>query len=233
MTLHSVEKRSHLLPALAISLALHLLLLWAPPLARRGGDAAAPLVATLRPVLPPLQGRQTPESTTPANPPPAAPAAAAVPEMVSSPQKVSVGETPIAAATPDSTATTPDRSDIFSGGAASPAPVPVAVGPAGDGLDPDGLRGYRLALAREARRFKRYPAEALAADLGGTVELRVAIASPGLPPVVQLVVSSGVPSLDEAALDMLRQALAATPLPESLRRQAFNISLPIVFELPD
>lgn len=103
---------------------------------------------------------------------------------------------------------------------------------AGDGLDAEGLRGYRMALAREARRFKRYPARALEAEWSGTAEVSVALAADGLPLAVQLVRSSGHDLLDEAALEMLRRALPATPVPDSLRGRAFSVNLPVVFELP-
>lgn len=109
----------------------------------------------------------------------------------------------------------------------------VAQPPVGGGLDPEGLRGYRLALAREARRFKHYPAQALAAELGGTVELRVTVRESGTPAEARLSRSSGVAVLDEAALDMLRQALPITLVPPSLQGQAFSISLPVVFEPPE
>ena len=46
-----------------------------------------------------------------------------------------------------------------------------------DGLDADGVRAYRLALAREARRYKRYPREAIDAGWQGTVEVLVAVAA--------------------------------------------------------
>ena len=110
--------------------------------------------------------------------------------------------------------------------------VPVAAAPTGgDGLDADGVRQYRLALGVQARRYKRYPASALEANVGGTVEVRVMVATCGLPQEVQLARSSGNGPLDDAALDMIRQAVPRTTVPEPLRSRAFAVSLPVVFDL--
>lgn len=119
--------------------------------------------------------------------------------------------------------------------AAVRAPVAAATLPAqpGTGLDADGLRSYRLSLATQARRFRRYPARALEAGWSGTVEVRVTVAADAAGPVAELVRPSGHGALDEAALEMLRQAAPATPVPESLRGRVFAVSLPVVFDLPE
>lgn len=107
--------------------------------------------------------------------------------------------------------------------------------PPSPGLDAESLRSYRLALAREARRSRRYPARAIEAGWSGTVELRVS-ASPGLgAPLVRvdLAKSSGYPVLDDAALEMMREALPSAAIPAPLRERAFSVDLPILFELPD
>ena len=116
------------------------------------------------------------------------------------------------------------------GGASGSAPA-AAAPTAGDGLDADGVRQYRLALATQARRYKRYPASAREANVGGTVEIRVAVASGGLPQDVQLARSSGNDLLDDAALEMIRKAAPRTTVPELLRSRAFVVSLPVVFDL--
>ncbi|HZV55530.1 MAG TPA: TonB family protein [Rhodocyclaceae bacterium] len=92
---------------------------------------------------------------------------------------------------------------------------------------------YRLALAREARRHKRYPVQAIDAGWGGTAEVRVAVRADGVAQSAALEKSSGHAVLDDAALDMLRHALTATPVPPALRGQAFAVNLPVVFELPE
>jgi periplasmic protein TonB len=104
---------------------------------------------------------------------------------------------------------------------------------AAEGVDADGLRSYRLALAREAKRHKRFPTRAIEAGWVGTTELRVSVSADGMAPTVRLEKSSGHDALDEAALDMLRDALPTTPVPPSLRGRAFVVNLPVVFELPE
>lgn len=111
------------------------------------------------------------------------------------------------------------------------AAVPSALLPAA-GLDADGLRSYRLSLAREAKRHRRYPSQAIEAAWSGTVELRVSVPAGLGRPAVQLAKSSGFPMLDVAALEMLRQAIPTTPIPAPLQERGFAVDLPIVFELP-
>lgn len=93
-----------------------------------------------------------------------------------------------------------------------------------------GEREYRLGLAVQARRFKRYPPRAMADGIGGTAEVRVAMAAAAPTADVQLLRSSGDASLDAAALEMFTRAAARTVLPESLRGHEFAVSLPIVFD---
>lgn len=88
-----------------------------------------------------------------------------------------------------------------------------------------------MALATEARRFKRYPQRALAEEIGGTVELRIAVAAGGQSQEVAIARSSGYEALDDAALEMLRKAAPRTAVPELLRRRSFVVNLPIVFEV--
>jgi protein TonB len=111
-------------------------------------------------------------------------------------------------------------------------PAVASALPASPGVDADGLRAYRVALAGEARRYKRYPAQAIEAGWSGTTELRVSVTPGRSAPIVQVTKSSGYGVLDEAALEMLRRALPVTTIPASLRERAFSVELPIVFDLP-
>ena len=103
----------------------------------------------------------------------------------------------------------------------------------GEGLDAEGLRGYRIELARVARAYRRYPRQAEDAGWQGTAEVRVTVLEGGIAQEPKLLHSSGHPVLDEAALAMLRQALPQTPVPPVLRQRAFALDLPVVFELPE
>lgn len=109
--------------------------------------------------------------------------------------------------------------------------VPSAL-PAGEGMDAEGLRGYRIALARETKRFRRYPPRAIDAGWEGTAEVKVLLGAGGIARGVALARSSGHAVLDETALAMLAEALPATPVPPALRERDFAVTLPVVFELP-
>ena len=101
------------------------------------------------------------------------------------------------------------------------------------GANAAGLRQFRLALAGEARRFRRYPEAARRDGLSGTAEVRITVET-GLPARrVELSRSSDYAVLDAAALEMLRQAVRRVELPESLRGQSFAVSLPVVFEVEE
>lgn len=99
-------------------------------------------------------------------------------------------------------------------------------------LSADGLRRYRLSLATQARRFKRYPAQALAAGWSGTAEIRLAVASDGQGEAT-LSRSSGYAVLDRAAQTMIEQSAQHTPVPEALRGKAFSVVLPVLFDIND
>jgi len=227
VSFQSLPKRGNLIPALAISSLLHFLLLWPAASPHNDGEILRALVATLRP--PPALG---------AKPPPPALASAKPP----SPQKAlaSAAETIPAAPLPGfhnnihSTAEIPLRSG--SPAAAASASLPVALpedrgDAAGAELDAEGVRQFRMALAAEARRFKRYPPQAQETNMTGTVEIRVVVAAPGGAREVHLARSSGHELLDDAALDMMTRAAPRAALPETLRRRAFVVSLPVVFDL--
>lgn len=100
-------------------------------------------------------------------------------------------------------------------------------------IDPAGLRQYHFALGRAASRFRVYPPQAREAGWQGRVTLRLAMVAGGIPRDLILRVSSGHPALDQAAQEMLRQAIDHTPVPETLRGQPFIIDLAIDFDLTD
>ena len=102
-----------------------------------------------------------------------------------------------------------------------------------DGLDPDGLRAYRVALASELRRFKNYPPRAVEAGWTGTAEISLSINAIGNVQTVLLTKTSGYRVLDEKALDMMRHAAPRTAIPGTLRGQPFSTKLPIAFTLDD
>ena len=96
----------------------------------------------------------------------------------------------------------------------------------------DGLRRYRLGLAIQARRFKRYPPRALAAGWSGTTNIRLAVDAAGRSEA-SVARSSGYAVLDEAARTLIAQSAQRTSLPEELRGKAFSIDLPVLFNIAD
>lgn len=95
----------------------------------------------------------------------------------------------------------------------------------------DGLRGYRLAVASQARRFKRYPAQAMASGWVGSAEIRLEVSSDGQPRDATVSRSSGHELLDRAAQAMIDAGAQRARLPDSLRGKAFAVVLPVVFNL--
>lgn len=109
----------------------------------------------------------------------------------------------------------------------APAPEPTR-----EVLSAEGLRQYRLSLAREARRYRQYPALARARGWEGTVELKIEVA-PGARPAVGVLRSSGHEVLDAQALEMMGRAVLATVLPTSLQGRSFEVPVPVRFALDD
>ena len=242
MTFHSFDMRGigtrRLRFAILASLVFHLLLLWpAPP--RPPGKEAALLQATMRPSPP-----------APAAPAPFLPPRAVVPaptiaprlpvlatKQLDLPTPIPVPQAPPIAADP----VTPPAP-----GPALPATIGTSVAPAasspsgvlltqanasGEALD--GLRGYRLSVATQARRFKRYPPQAMAAGWVGSAEVRLEVGNDGRPRAATVGRSSGHESLDRAALTMIDAGALRASLPESLRGRNFAVVLPVVFNLED
>jgi protein TonB len=213
---------SGLVRAFAVSIAFHVLLLWPAATVWQEAVPSAPMVASLRPSVAPVAPTPPAIVHQRTNPPPTKPRAIvaeqgetrAIDDLSSTPSPVTGSEPEAAPQPPEA------------------RPVVASALPASPGVDAEGLRTYRVALAGEARRYKRYPAQAIEAGWSGTTELRISV-MPGRPtPAVLVTKSSGYPVLDEAALEMLRRALPATAIPASLRERAFSVELPIVFDLP-
>lgn len=97
----------------------------------------------------------------------------------------------------------------------------------------EGLGEYRLGLAREARRFKRYPTVARENAWTGVVVLKIQGAASSATPTVSVDQSSGHAVLDAQALEMVEEATRLAPLPDSLMGKRFAISLPIHYRLDD
>jgi protein TonB len=95
------------------------------------------------------------------------------------------------------------------------------------------LHHYRLALASQARRFKRYPAQAMESGWAGRAEVRLEVGSDGEARSAKLARSSGYAALDRVALSMINAGALRAALPENLRGRSFAVELPVVFDLED
>lgn len=222
--------------AIIASLLLHLLILWPAASRLLNKDAPARLQATLR-WLPPPAVKPVPRAAAvaplrapipePILPRPLAPVLepsrpASVPPAADAMAKASAASEPAASA---SAAAPAPAASLSSGAVLSDASA------AGEAVD--GLRAYRLALASQARRFKRYPPQAMASAWEGSADIRVEVGGDGRPHPATLVRSSGRDLLDQAALAMVDAGALRARLPDSLRGRSFAVVLPVVFNLED
>jgi protein TonB len=122
----------------------------------------------------------------------------------------------------------PGRDSVASAAAAA---APLAA--EGDVVDADALRSYRMSLALQARRFKRYPEQAQAGGWSGVAEVRLAIAQGGRPVGAEVSKTSGYAALDRAALAMIDAAAQVAPVPSGLQDRRFAVILPVVFNLDE
>lgn len=126
------------------------------------------------------------------------------------------------------------RSDGIGAGAgsrsdASRTSKPTVDDAAGSGLRKDDLRQYRTDLIAIARAVKSYPALARERGWEGTVEVELKFSAATRLKDVTTIRSGGHRQLDEQALETVRQAAAAVPLPDSLAGADFRLLLPVVF----
>lgn len=226
--------RRRLRHALFASLFVHALVVFQEIHKTLPQTAPPNLLATLRPVA-------APAATVPESAP------AVVPRII--PPRHAVAPAPTfvapnaaapAVAAPPSTDVADIRSLLPSNEAqkatqaAATAVAPASLSaPADAGLSVDGMRRYRLSLAAQARRFKRYPAQALASGWIGTVEIRLEIGGDGRPKSVEVLHSSGYAVLDRSALTMIEAGAQHAPVPAELRGKAFSVVLPVVFDLTE
>lgn len=123
----------------------------------------------------------------------------------------------------DSAASAPVRSSAVAGEAVARL----------EDTNPDGIRQYRLSLAREARRFKRYPDVARERGWEGDVVIVVNTVAGAELPQVALGRSSGLALLDNEAVSLVGQAVRSAAIPDSLRGRSFALTLPIQFRIDE
>ena len=238
-----------LLPALAVSVALHAALLAGLPdlWAYSERPATAPLNAWLvpgartaavvepPPAVAPVRERDAPQPAR-ATPERKRPAVAPAPVAVTTPERAEPAPAPGPA--PAAEPATVAAASAPAVGAKSDAAPALALAtptlaprPGDDALEAGSLAQYRLALIGAARRLKHYPAQAVDRGLAGRVEIRLVIGAEGGPAAVTVKRSSGHEVLDRQAVDTMRRATAATPIPPALRNREIVVEIPLLYEL--
>ena len=122
---------------------------------------------------------------------------------------------------------------LVRGEGVTPPVQPALAAAAVDSPSQESIARYRLDLAREARRFKRYPPLARQRGWEGIVVVSIVAVPGGIGPNVAVDRSSGFDLLDEEALAMVTRAVQTSPLPDGLAGKRFTIALPIHYSLED
>lgn len=99
------------------------------------------------------------------------------------------------------------------------------------GSSEEATNDYVVKLRAWLSQHKRYPKPARAANREGTVRLYLAVDASGHVLEHRIAQSSGVPSLDQAANDMLARAEPLPPMPSASHRNRLELVIPIVFTL--
>lgn len=99
--------------------------------------------------------------------------------------------------------------------------------------DPEGIREYRLLLARAARQFKHSPVLVTQFHWQGEVVLAISKPLGAGVPTVSIATGSGQASIDEQTAALMKQAVLKASLPESLQRESFFILLPVHFHIEE
>ena len=239
---HDAQHRA-LLACVGASVALHALVLFSFPGLRSSTyeGSSTVLKATFALRISPAEAAPSVEETARKRPEPprrevkpepplpvlarSAPADPGVPEPVA-PAPVPVPSQPERTTSP---APAPLASATEPQASASSA-VPTVKSPAG-ATDAGLLDKYRLALIDAAKRYRRYPVQALERGWQGRVEIRVVIGANGTVKDALVKTSSHHQILDDQALDMLKRGKPLTPIPAALHGREFTVDVPVIFEL--
>ncbi len=210
------ERGRKLVRALAISLVLHAMVLWQTPAIISGSPSL--MRAVPRPTIQLAL---------------ILPGSAALLSAPENPKNIASGEKlrPAVRHLSPPVSSAVQKATAVSLPAVEPAASPIVQD--GSTIDANGIRQYRVSLAATARKFKKSSALALASGLSGTAEIRIEIESSGLPLPPQLQHSSGDDQLDDAALQLIGNAVQNTRMPASLRGKSFSMHLPVEFRLDE
>lgn len=111
----------------------------------------------------------------------------------------------------------------------APAEAPARIA---ESVDPSMFDAYRLALINAAKRYKRYPVQAMERGWEGRVEIRLVVDANGAIKSALVKTSSRYQVLDDQALEMVRRAFnALAQVQPAPRGREFTVDVPVVFEL--
>ena len=220
----------------------------------------APPTARAAPVEPEAQAAASPTPPQPEPPTPASPTAQAValdapptpPRQKPRPAKHHEASPPSTSEVTSATAPTSGEDPLQIAAAPAIAPTPgtpgAGSGPggtggigtgaygAGHGAIGDGPRDgpgddYLDRLKRWLNKFKRYPKDAIDKKQEGRLVVSFVVLRDGTVLDPRIERSSGIPSLDEAAIAMLRAASPVPPLPETYRGERAALDLPVGYSI--
>jgi len=138
---------------------------------------------------------------------------------------------PAVSAPPPSAAPRPPVAAVPSAPAPVRAPLPSRPQAAPDTASLVAL--YRAEIIVLAERYKRYPRFARDNGWEGKVEVSLAIGADGAVASLRVSRGSGFSILDRQALEMIRRAEPQARIPAGLRGKAFDIRVPVIFNLRD
>ena len=116
---------------------------------------------------------------------------------------------------------------------ASGGPVGQVAGRGGSRNDTAGeadISSYLGLVVAHLRRFKRYPAEAQAANVQGTARVTFSVGTKGEVLQTRIIAGSGAKLLDEEAVAMVYRAGRFPPIPPELRRTSMTFTVPVRFQ---
>lgn len=114
---------------------------------------------------------------------------------------------------------------------AEPAPASTQPAPAPPSLDPHAVSSWQSRLLAHLERHKRFPSQAQARRLRGTVLVAFSLDRSGRVLTQAVNTSSGHASLDAAALDMLVRAQPLPPPPPEIHGAVLQLTVPVRFFL--
>ena len=218
--------------AIAVSLVLHALLLFAVPGLKEGKRAAEPPGALVARIAEP------PSAPAPA-PAPKEPVARPLeppkPRVEPPPKPTPVlTPSPIAERAAEPAPAPPPSAEPAAPAASAAGPVAKTEAQPGP-ADPDSgsLRDYEGRLSFFAARYKVYPRVAVDNAWEGNVEVMMVIGANGVLRSISVRTSSGYQVLDQQAMEMFRRAKPLVPIPPALAGREFTVTRWVSFGLKE